>query len=151
LLSQAAARGLMHREERQIFDTSHVLSNTRLVSNASLLLDAWTRVVREVARADAAFGAELAAQQAGDRAAYRAERLRQREAGAPSPSRVERTARAVDSATKALAAVRDRVRAGAFAPTDRVNVAVAVLAKAVVDRADGATERLVSAHDPEAR
>src|SRR5579872_2723251 len=57
LLRQAEAHGLLKREERQIFDTSHVRSNTRVVSLPRLLLEVCGKVVNEVAKIDTDYGA----------------------------------------------------------------------------------------------
>lgn len=151
LLRQAEARGLLNWEERQIFDTSHVRSNTRVVSLPRLLLDARAKVVKEVAKIDAAYGDELAAQAEADYQAYRAERDKRREDGAPKPTKEEKVEAARGPVRRALEDVQARITSGRLVPTERLNVAMAILTKVIADRDHGATERIVSVHDPEAR
>jgi transposase len=117
LLEQASERGVLSREERQIYDTSHVHANTRVSSVAALLPEARARVVKEVATTDAAFGEELAAEAAADRAAYRAERERRRAADQPKPTKEEKDQAAVGTVV-------------------RTPVALALLGTVVADRAD---------------
>lgn len=53
-LRQAEEHGLLDRAERQIFDTIHVRSSTRVVLTARLLLDARKKVMRVVKEIDPA-------------------------------------------------------------------------------------------------
>jgi transposase len=151
LLRQAEARRLLRREERQIFDTSHVRSNTRVVSLPRLLLEARAKVVKEVAKVDAEYGAELAAQAEADYQTYRAERERRKLEDLPKPTKDEKVEAARRPVRRTPDDVQARIRSGRVVPTERINVAVAILAKVIADREDGATERIVSVHDPEAR
>ena len=151
LLHQAEAHQLLRREERQIFDTTHVRSNTRIVSLARLLLEARAKVVKEVATIDPAFGAELAAQAEADYQAYRADREKRRADGAPKLSKEDKVEAAGGPVRRTLDDVQARIQRGCLVPTERLNVAVTILAKVIADREKGATERIVSVHDPEAR
>jgi transposase len=151
LLRQAEAHGLLSRQERQIFDTSHVRSNTRVVSLARLLLEARGNVVREVKKIDAAYGATLEAAMADDRAAYRDEREKRRADGKPKLTKDEKIRAAIERVTKTLDEVRERIANKHLEPTERLNVALEILAKVIADREKGAEERIVSVHDAEAR
>jgi hypothetical protein len=151
LLKQAEEKGLLKRDERQIFDTTHMHSDTRVVSLPRLLLHARAQVVKEVKRIDPAFGQELEARAEEDRAAYRRAREERQTQGLPKPGKEEKAAAAAAVVAKTLAEVETRIAAKEIDPTERLNVALAILAKVIADRDDGATERIVSVRDPEAR
>jgi len=151
LLRQAEAHGLLSRQERQIFDTSHVRSNTRIVSPARLLLEARGNVVREVKKIDAEYGATLEAKMAEDRLAYREERERRKVEGKPKLTKDEKIQAAIGRVTKTLNNVRERIATKQLVATERLNVALEILAKVIADREKGAAERIVSLHDAEAR
>ena len=151
LLRQAESRGLLSRRERQIFDTSHVRSNTRIVSLARLLLEARGNVVREVKKIDGEYGAALEAKMAEDRVAYREERDKRKAEGKPKLTKDEKIQAAIDRVSTTLDAVRERVATKELEATERLNVALGILAKVIADRAKGAAERIVSIHDAKAR
>src|SRR5262249_6499572 len=129
LLAQAVEKGVMRREERQIYDTTHVESNTHVLSVARLLLDARARVVKEVTAIDPAFGAELHRQMGLDRAAYLLDCACRRAADMPKRTTEEKTQSAVAAVAPTLAAVHERIRDRRLEPTERLHVAVALLAK----------------------
>lgn len=151
LLRQAQGHGLLRRDERQIFDTSHVRSNTRVVSLPRLLLEARAKVVKEVAKIDPDYGAELAAQAEADYQTYLAARERRKADGVAKPTKEEKVEAARGPVRRTLDQVQARIASGRLVPTERLHVAVAILAKVIADREEGATERIVSVHDIEAR
>jgi len=151
LLRQAEAHGPLSRQERQIFDTSHVRSTTRIVSLAHLLLEARGNVVREVKKIDPEYGATLEAKMVENRAAYREEREQRRAEGKPKLTKDEKIQTAIERVSKTLDEVRERITTNQLEPTERLNVALEILAKVIADREKGAEERIVSVHDAEAR
>ncbi|MCL5264641.1 MAG: transposase [Chloroflexi bacterium] len=151
LLRQAEENGLLNRDERQIFDTSHVRSNTRVVSTAYLLLQARRLVIREVKKIDDSFGQQLEEQAEAERAAYREERKKRHEQGLPKLTKEEKIASVTNVVRKTLEEVLGRIAGGQLEATERLNVALAILEKVIKDREKDAKERIVSVHDPEAR
>ncbi len=151
LLQQSAQKGVLDYQERQIWDTTHVRSNTRVVSIPELLLQARRKVIKEVTAIDPAYGTELQQQTEVDRAAYRAERARRIKTGEPKPSKEEKINATIQVVTRTWMEVGKRISSGQLEATERLNVWLAVLEKVIHDRADGATERIVSVHDLEAR
>jgi transposase len=151
LLRQAEEHGLLDRTERQIFDTTHVRSNTRVVSTARLLLDARKKVIRTVKEIDPPYGAELEAQAEADRAAYREDRKKRIEENAPRRTKEERAAAAAAVVQKTLDDLRERIAAKQIEVTERLTFWVEVLAKVIADRDKDATDRVVSVSDVEAR
>ncbi|MCL5958601.1 MAG: transposase, partial [Chloroflexi bacterium] len=151
LLKQAEEAGLLKKEERQIFDTSHVRSNTRIVSIPQLLLQARNKVIKEVKKIDEEYGAELEAQADADRQAYQEERQKRIEERAPRRTKEEKANAAAKIVAKTLVDVRERIDKGQIEATERLHLWLAVLEKVIKDREKDAEERIVSVHDLEAR
>ncbi|MCL5960056.1 MAG: transposase, partial [Chloroflexi bacterium] len=95
LLEQAERLGLLDRAERQIMDTSHLRSNTRVNSIAGLLLQVREALIKVVKEIDPHYGAELEAAVAADKRAYAEEREQRRKEGKPKLTKEEKAARAV--------------------------------------------------------
>ncbi len=112
-MRQTQAHGLLKREERQIFDTSHVRSNTRVVSLPRLLLDARAKVVKEVTTIDPAYGAELTVQSEADYQAYWAARDKRRDEGLPRPTKEEKVEAARGPVRRTLDRVQEWTHVGA--------------------------------------
>ena len=107
--------------------------------------------MREVKKIDPVYGATLEAKKVDDRQAYREEREQRKAEGKPKLTKDEKIQAAIDRVTKTLDDVRKRVATNQLESTERLNVALEILAKVIADREKGAEERIVSVHDAEAR
>ncbi|MGI2336858.1 MAG: IS1182 family transposase [Dehalogenimonas sp.] len=138
LVKQCIGAGLV-TGKRQIVDSTHIIADMAVTSLTGLLTLCRRNVIREVARQNQKVAEKLAPQPVVGTKEIKYARMD------------EGLEQELEAARNLLDGVTEELKGGGLQVTEGLKANLALLVKAVADRDDGATDRLVSPIDPDAR